>query len=81
MKLEKLKKELLKIDSNISASEADDCIFLSGEVDDYNKVVKAGHLAVDKKRYLGVVNNIKVKAIKNLLQDISGNRIWISAKN
>ena len=61
MKLEKLKKELLKIDSNISASEADDCIFLSGEVDDYNKVVKAGHLAVDKKRYLGVVNNIKVK--------------------
>ena len=60
MKIEKLKKELLKIDSNINAFEKDDCIFLDGEVDDYNKVVKAGHLAVDKK-YLGVVNNIKVK--------------------
>ena len=60
MKIEKLKKELLKIDSNINAFEKDDCIFLDGEVDDYNKVVKAGQLAVDKK-YLGVVNNIKVK--------------------
>ncbi|MDO4940718.1 MAG: NAD(P)/FAD-dependent oxidoreductase [Erysipelotrichaceae bacterium] len=61
MKLEKLQKELLKIDSNIKAFEKDDCIFLSGEVDDYSKVVKAGELAVDKKRYLGLVNNIKVK--------------------
>ncbi|MDO5442009.1 MAG: NAD(P)/FAD-dependent oxidoreductase, partial [Bacillota bacterium] len=60
MKLEKLKKELLKIDSNINAFEKDDCIFLDGEVDEYSKVVKAGQLAVDKK-YLGVVNNIKVK--------------------
>lgn len=60
MKIEKLKKELLKIDSNINAFEKDDCIFLDGEVGDYNKVVKAGHLAVDKK-YFGVVNNIKVK--------------------
>ena len=61
MKLEKLKKQLLNIDKNIEAFEKDDCIFLSGEVDDYQKVVKACQLAVDKKRYLGVVNKIKVK--------------------
>ena len=61
MKLEKLNKQLLHIDSNIKAYEKDGCIFLSGEVDDYNKIVKACQLAVDKKRYLGVVNKIKVK--------------------
>ncbi|MBQ0036755.1 MAG: FAD-dependent oxidoreductase [Firmicutes bacterium] len=61
MKLEKLQKELLKIDSNIKAFEKDDCIFLSGEVDDYSKVVKACELAVDKKKYLGVVSKLKVK--------------------
>ena len=61
MKLEKLKKALLKIDKNIEAFEKDNCIFLSGEVDDYSKVVKACEKAVDKKRYLGVVNKIKVK--------------------
>ena len=46
MKLEKLKKQLLNIDSNITAFEKDDCIFLSGEVDDYTKVVKAGQKAL-----------------------------------
>lgn len=64
MKLEKLQKELLKIDPNINAFEKDDCIFLSGEVDDYSKVVKACELAVDKKRYLGVVSKLKVKGFK-----------------
>lgn len=61
MKIEKLKKELFKIDPNINAYEKDGCILLVGEVDDYQKVVKAGQKAVDKKRYLGVLNDIKVK--------------------
>lgn len=64
MKLEKLQEELKKIDTNITAFEKDDCIFLSGEVDDYSKVVKACELSVDKKRYLGVVNRITVKGFK-----------------
>ena len=61
MKLEKLKKKLKDIDINIEASEKDGCILLTGEVDDYQKAVKAGQLAVDKKKYLGVLNDIKVK--------------------
>ena len=64
MRLEKLKKKLQNIDSNIEVFEKDGCIFLSGEVDEYIKVVKACELAVDKKRYLGVVNKIKVKGFK-----------------
>lgn len=64
MKLDSLKKKLLSIDKNIQAFEKDGCIFLSGEVDDYSKVIKACELAVDKKRYLGVVNKIQVKGFK-----------------
>lgn len=60
MKLEKLKKKLYDIDPNIVATEKDGCILLTGVVDDYQKVVKAGQLAVDKK-YLGVLNDIEVK--------------------
>ena len=61
MKINKLRKKLLTIDPNINAIEKDGCILLTGEVDDYRKVVKAGQAAVDKKRYLGVLNDIKVK--------------------
>ena len=61
MKLEILKKKLFKIDPNIIATEKDGCILLTGEVDEYSKVVKAGQTAVDKKKYLGVLNDIKVK--------------------
>lgn len=60
MKLEKLQKALLEIDPNIKATEKDGCILLTGEVDDYSKKVKAGQKAVDKKRYLGVLNDIKL---------------------
>ena len=76
MKLEKLKKKLIQIDPNIEAFEKDNCIFLIGEVDDYQKVVKAGQSAVDKKRYLGVVNDIKVKGFKQkvVLPNINDNK-------
>ncbi|MDD4000049.1 MAG: NAD(P)/FAD-dependent oxidoreductase [Bacilli bacterium] len=72
MKISKLNKKLKEIDENINAFEKDGCIYLVGEVDEYPKVVQAGRLAVNKK-YLGVVNNIKVKGseIKMILPDIS----------
>ena len=60
MKLEKLKKKLKEIDPNINATVKDDCILLTGVVDDYQKVVKAGQMAVNPK-YLGVLNDIKVE--------------------
>ena len=60
MKLEKLKKKLKEIDPNINATVKDDCILLTGVVDDYQKVVKAGQMAVNP-RYLGVLNDIKVE--------------------
>ena len=73
MKLTKLKKKLLNIDPNIEAYEKEDCIFLCGEVDDYNKVVKACELASDKKRYIGVVSKLTVKGFKQkvVLPDIN----------
>lgn len=76
MKLEKLKKKLLTIDPSIEAFEKDDCIFLTGLVDDYSKVVKACSTAIDKKRYLGVVNKIKVKGFeqKVVLPSINDNK-------
>ena len=64
MKIKKLQKKLYGIDPNIKATEKDGCILLTGEVDDYAKKVKAGQTAVDKKRYLGVLNDIEVKGFK-----------------
>ena len=61
MKLEKLQKALFEIDPNIKATIKDGCILLTGEVEDYQKIVKAGQTAVDTKRYLGVLNDIKLK--------------------
>ena len=67
MKPEKLKKELQKIDPGITAYEKDGCICLEGEVDDWQKAVKAGQAAVDKKRYLGVLNDIRLKGFEQKL--------------
>ncbi|MBQ9563249.1 MAG: FAD-dependent oxidoreductase [Lachnospiraceae bacterium] len=61
MQIKKLRKKLLAVDPGITAREADGCLVLEGETDEWSKVVKAGRLAVDKKRYLGVVNDIRLK--------------------
>ena len=73
MKLSKLERELHKIDPSITASEEKDCIVLRGEVDDWQLAVKAGRMAVDKKRYLGVLNDIKLRGFeeKPVLPEIS----------
>lgn len=61
MKLNKLQKELNKIDPGISVSVNElNAIVLKGTVDDYSKVVKAGSVSVSKD-YAGVVNDIKVE--------------------
>lgn len=61
MKMNKLVKKIKLIDASIEVKENDGLIFLTGAVDDYHKMIKAGRLAVDKKRYTGVINDIKVK--------------------
>lgn len=61
MKLRQLQRELARLDRGISAREKDGCILLEGEVDDYAISFAAGKLAVDPKRYLGVLNDIHVR--------------------
>lgn len=44
----------------VHADEQHGCVVLSGTVDTWEEVVRAGTLAVDKKHSLGVVNNVTV---------------------
>lgn len=67
MKLNRLQRELRKLDSGITASEKDGCVLLEGEVDDYATIYAAGKLAVDKERYLGVLNDI---ALRGFTQEV-----------
>lgn len=60
-KLEKKAEAIKAVSPDISVREERGCIVLEGEVDSWDKVVAAGRLAVDKKRYLGVVNNVRLK--------------------
>jgi glycerol-3-phosphate dehydrogenase len=43
----------------VRATERGGCLFLAGELSDWNDIVRAGSLAVNKKRYHGVVNDIR----------------------
>ncbi len=67
MKLDRLQRELRKLDPGITASEKDGCVLLEGEVDDYATIYAAGKLAVDKERYLGVLNDI---ALRGFTQEV-----------
>ncbi|MDC7124121.1 MAG: FAD-dependent oxidoreductase [Spirochaetales bacterium] len=57
----KIKAQISKISPDIKITEERGCIVLNGEVDDWSKAVKAGQTAVNKKKYYGVINNIKLK--------------------
>ena len=46
--------------SNIKVSEVDDIVFLSGELDHWDRVVYCGKLVSDSKLYSHVVNDIKL---------------------
>ena len=58
---DKICKKIKKLSPNIEISEEKGCIVLRGQVDDWKTAVKAGQLAVNKKKYLGVINDIKLK--------------------
>lgn len=58
MNLHRLQTKLNQLHPSFLAKEVDDAVVLTGNCDDYSLIVQAGKLAVDKKRYRGVVNNI-----------------------
>lgn len=54
-------KKIKELSPNIEVTEEKGCIVLRGEVDQWETVVKAGRLAVDRKKYYGVINDIRLK--------------------
>ncbi len=60
----KIQSQIHELSPGITVSEERGCIVLKGEVEDWNIAVKAGHLAVDKKKYLGVINDITLKGFR-----------------
>lgn len=63
MKIEKINKILKQKYPNVKAEIKDACILLTGECDNWADIVQIGYLAVDKKRYVGVLNDIKLKGV------------------
>lgn len=53
-------KKIKEINPSFEVTEEKGCIVLRGEDDKWENIVRAGQLAVDK-RYLGVINDIKLK--------------------
>lgn len=60
-KFQKICTDIAKLSPDIRVTEEKGCIVLKGEVDDWETAVKAGQLAVDKKKYLGVINDVRMK--------------------
>lgn len=60
-KIDKIKKAVAEISPDVKVEEVRGCIRLTGELDDWDKIVRCGKAAVDKKHYLGVLNDIKLK--------------------
>jgi glycerol-3-phosphate dehydrogenase len=62
--LKKIQKKIhSRISPQIEVTVENNCIVLRGELDDWDQIVSAGHLAVNKKFY-GVINDIKLKGFK-----------------
>ncbi|MBS7526158.1 NAD(P)/FAD-dependent oxidoreductase [Fusibacter paucivorans] len=61
MSFQSIRRQIETLSPGLTASEERGCIVLRGEVDDWQLAVRAGELAVDKKRYLGVINHITLK--------------------
>lgn len=57
----KICEKIARLSADIRVSEERGCIVLKGEVDDWATAVEAGKLAVDKKHYLGVINDIQLR--------------------
>ena len=62
-KLEKIRKKIQALPEGdaMKVTEERGCIVLRGTVKEWNTAVKAGQLAVDQKRYLGVINDIRLE--------------------
>lgn len=60
-KFSKTVRKIHELSPDIQVTEERGCIVLRGEVDNWDTVVKAGQLAVNKKKYYGVINDIKLK--------------------
>ncbi len=63
--LKRIKRKIRKLSPAIEVREERGCLVLEGQLDDWEMVVKAGHLAVDKKHYHGVINDIKLKGFED----------------
>ena len=60
--VEKIRKKILKAGiDGVTVTRHNGGICLSGEVSDYETVLEAGRLAVDKKHSRGVINDLRVK--------------------
>ncbi|HPZ00755.1 MAG TPA: FAD-dependent oxidoreductase, partial [Clostridiales bacterium] len=68
MSLKKIRKKIAALDPSFSVTEERGCIVLRGEAEDWNKIVKAGSLAVDKKHSLGVINDITLKGFHETMK-------------
>ena len=62
-RLEKIRSKIhaLPGGEGIAVTEERGCIVLRGQVDEWKTAVKAGQLAVDKKHYLGVINDVTLR--------------------
>lgn len=60
---EKKVKKIHEVDPSIEVTEERGCIVLRGELDDWNKIVRAGKKAAGKE-YYGVINDIKLKGFE-----------------
>ncbi|HOD93776.1 MAG TPA: NAD(P)/FAD-dependent oxidoreductase [Clostridia bacterium] len=58
--IHKLNQKLDKMfNGAVHAREENGCVVLTGSLDSWEDIVKAGYLAVNKKRYYGVINDIE----------------------
>ncbi len=64
--INKLNKNLVKINSSFKASLKDDCVVLNGETDKYDEILQAGKLAAKKHKFYGVINDIKLLNFKDV---------------
>jgi glycerol-3-phosphate dehydrogenase len=60
-KYQKICKKIAQLSPEISVFEERGCIVLRGEVESWQTAVSAGRLAAREKRYIGVINDIKLK--------------------
>ncbi|MCQ2602456.1 MAG: FAD-dependent oxidoreductase, partial [Clostridia bacterium] len=61
MNINKIAEKVHKIAPTVKVEEYRGCVKLTGELDDWDLIYKAGNAAVDNKHSLGVINDIRLK--------------------